>query len=98
MDESNSNGANPPATSEGGTERAIRYAVYLTGGLVMLALGVSELASALGTVLSCVAQTVFCPGGGFSSQFYYETLPVLGGGAFLIVVATVLFIMARRTR
>lgn len=96
MEAPGSTGSDRPAASGSGTERAIRYAVYLTGGLVMLALGVSELTSALGQVLSCVAQTPFCPGS--SNQFYYDTGPILGGGAFLIVVATVLFIMAHRTR
>jgi hypothetical protein len=61
----------------------------------MLAFGVLEVTSALVQVLSCVAQTSSCPGS--SIQFYYDAMPPLGGGAFLIVVATVLFIKAHRT-
>jgi hypothetical protein len=63
----------------------------------MLAFEALELSSALGQVASCIAQSPFCPGG-FSDPFYYNTLPVWGVGAFLVVVATVLFLMAHRSR
>lgn len=83
--------------SDSGTERAIRFAVYLTGGLVMLAFGVLYVSSSIGQILNCVYQTDFCSGG-FSSGVYFNDLPTLGGGSFLVVVAVVLFILARRTR
>jgi hypothetical protein len=78
MDESASGGPDRRTASESGTERAIRYAVYLTGGLVMLAFGALELSSALGQVASCIAQSPFCPGG-FSDPFYYIHPTRIGG-------------------
>jgi hypothetical protein len=96
MIETTPSGLNRPVEGEGGTARAIRHAVHLTGGLVMLAFGVSEVASTLGQILNCVAQTTFCPGS--PNEFYYETLPTLAGGIFLLLVAAVLFVWARRTR
>jgi hypothetical protein len=77
------------------TERGIRFAVYLTGGLVLLAVGVFELSATLGQVLNCAFQTNFCSEG-FSTGILYEEVPALGGAAFLLVVATVLFLKARR--
>ncbi len=94
MAESPAVGPDRPTTLDTGIERAIRHAVYLTGGLVLLALGVLEAASALGEVASCLANSTSCFGG----QIYYSTLPALGGGVFLLVVATVLFVLARSSR
>ncbi|MGA8604805.1 MAG: hypothetical protein WB788_07085 [Thermoplasmata archaeon] len=88
-----------PSQQTNGTEvgRAIGFAVYLTGGLVTLAFGVLEVTSSLGQVLNCLYQTDFCQGG-FSGGILINTLPGLGGGAFLVVVAAVLFILAHRNR
>lgn len=90
-------GPERPDAGEAGTERAIRFAVYLTGGLVTLAFGVLEVASSLGQLLSCLFQTEFCPGG-FTSGLYLGALPSLGGGALLVVVASVLFVLAHHLR
>jgi hypothetical protein len=86
-----------PVMSEPATARAIRYAVYVTGGLVVLAFGVLTISSSLGTILNCLVQDDFCSGG-FSTGIYYNTLPSLGGGVFFVVVAVVLFWMAHRAR
>ncbi len=82
---------------DGEVARAIRFAVYLTGGLVVLAFGIADVASSLGQILDCVYQTTFCSGG-FSSGFELEVVPELGAGAFLVGVAVVLFVLARRSR
>lgn len=82
------------ASSDTGTALAIRFAVYLTGGLVTLAFGVLEVASSLGQFLDCVYQNTFCPGG-FSSGYDFEIAPVLGAGVFLVIVAAVLLFLAR---
>lgn len=86
-----------PSGSGAGIERAIRFAVYLTGGLVTLAFGLLYITSDLGEVLNCVYQTDICSGG-FSQGLYLETIPQLVGGAIMLVVAIVLLLLARRTR
>ena len=90
----------PPAAASGNdreTARAIRFAVYLTGGLVMLAFGINELGVSLGEVLNCLAKTDFCAGG-FSPGVYLDAVPVLAGAALLIVVGVVLLYLARLHR
>jgi len=77
--------------------RAMRFAVYLTGGLVTLAFGVLIVAEYTGEVLNCWAQTEGCSNG-FNQAIYYETVPGLVGGAILVVVALVLFVLAHRER
>jgi hypothetical protein len=87
----------PPVANDSGTERAIRFAVYLTGGLVTLSFGLLYITSDIGQVLNCLAQTSFCSGG-FSQAIYYNTVPALVGGAIMVVIAMVLFMLARRVR
>ena len=77
--------------------RAIRFAVYLTGGLVVLAFDINELGVSLGEVLNCLAQTGFCSGG-FSPEIYLNVVPVLCGAGLLIVVGGVLLYLARLHR
>ena len=84
------------ASSDAGTALAIRFAVYLTGGLVMLGFGVMEVAESLGFVLECAYQTSSCPSG-FVGGIELEFASELGAGAFLVVVAGVLFLLARRS-
>ena len=86
-----------PTTTDSGTERAIRFAVYLTGGLIVLAFGILYVTSDVGNVLNCVYQTTFCSGG-FSQAELFETVPGLVGGAILVVIAVVLFFLARRVK
>ncbi len=86
-----------PRASDVETGRAIRFAVYLTGGLVTLAFAVTELATSLGEVLNCAYQTTLC-GGGLSSGLDLEVAPELGAGVFLAAVSVVLFVLARRVR
>jgi hypothetical protein len=85
-----------PAVSPGveAIERGIRHAVYLTGGLVLLALGTLEIASSLGILLSCVSSSSNCFASSLDAEYYVE----LGGGVFLLVVALVLIVLAWRTR
>ena len=75
--------------------RAVRFAVFLTGGLVTLAFGVQVFASALGQTLKCAYRTPFCQNG-FTPAETLTVVPLLAGGAFLIVVAAVLFLLAHR--
>lgn len=89
--------ADQPSTTDSDTARAIRLAVYLTGGLVALAIGLSYVASAMEEVLNCLYQTDFCSGG-FSESVYFNTVPILVSGAILIAVALVLFVLAHRSR
>jgi hypothetical protein len=91
----------PPGPASEGTDRLgigleIRHAVYLTGGLILLAIGIMELADELGPILSCAWQTSYCPGP-ISDAFIVETTPALIGGLFLVVVAITLLRSARRT-
>jgi len=85
----------PPPAMDSETSRAIRFAVYLTGGLVTLAWGIMIITESLGEVLNCLSQDDFCSGG-FSQPVYFETVPILVGGAILVVVAFVLLVLARR--
>lgn len=87
----------PPTPSWAPIERGIRFAVFMTGGLVVLAFGVETFTAYLGNFLNCVLQTNEC-NGGFSTSLYYELLPPLIGGAFLIAVGAVLIVMATRVR
>jgi len=79
---------------ESDIERAIRHAVYLTGGLVLLAVGTLEVSSILGELASCLDSGAACFGG----VIYYTELPELGGGLFLVAVAAILLVLAYRTR
>ena len=89
--------ADLPPSDGAGTERAIRFAVYLTGGLVALAFGINNIADNMGQVLNCLQQTDVCTGG-FSQAIYYAVVPGLVGGSVLVAVALVLFVLAHRTR
>jgi hypothetical protein len=71
--------------------RAVTHAVYLTGGLVLLALAISELASGVSTLAQCEANNVACVGG----QVYYSVGAGLGAGVVLLVVAIVLLVLAK---
>lgn len=83
--------------SDSGTEQAIRFAVYLTGGLVTLAFGILIVSGDLGQVLNCLYQTNGCPNG-FAQSVYLDTVPELVGGAIMVVIAVVLILLARRAR
>jgi hypothetical protein len=83
--------------SGSGVEKAIRFAVYLTGGLITLAIGVSEFAATFGEVLNCENKTAFCAGG-FSTAELDNIVPVMGAGLFFVVVAIVLLLLAYRLR
>jgi hypothetical protein len=85
------------AASDSATERAIRFAVYLTGGLVTLAFGILFVSSDLGEVLNCLYQTDICSGG-FAQSIYFDTVPPLVGGSIMVVIAVVLFLLAGRIR
>ena len=91
------NPSGPPTTHSATVHRSVRFAVYLAGGLVTLAFGVEVFASGLGQALNCAYQTQFCSNGFTTAESLY-LVPFLVGGAFLIVVATVLFQLARRTQ
>ncbi|HYA58712.1 MAG TPA: hypothetical protein VEH57_09700 [Thermoplasmata archaeon] len=78
-------------------ERGIRFAVYLTGGLVTLAIGLEILASSMGEVLNCLYKTDICSNG-FSQSIYLETVPILVAGAILVATAIVLVFLAHRSR
>jgi hypothetical protein len=76
--------------------REIRHAVYMTGGLVLLAFGVNDMTTELGPVLSCLWRTNYCPGNFSNSSLVYQE-PAFVGGLFLVGVAILLLISARRT-
>jgi hypothetical protein len=76
-------------------ERAIRHAVYLTGGLVLLAFATLNLTSALGEVAECASnQQQNCA----SSGIYYLLVPEIGGGVVLLIIGIVLLILAHAAR
>ncbi len=77
-----------------GTERGIRYAAYLIGGFVSLAIGVQLSAMAIGQLLLCEVNSLLCFNGGY---FYYTFGSELGGGVALLVIAVVLLLWARST-
>ncbi len=89
--------SNPSATPPAAINSAVRFAVCLAGGLVTLAYGVEVCAGSLGQALSCAYQTPGCSSGFTTAEDFY-LIPGLVGGAFLIVVAAVLFVLARRSR
>ena len=78
------------AAGESAVAAAITHAVYLTGGLVLLAIGMLEIAGSLGEILACVANNSAC----FGDQIYYEAGPTIAGGVVLLVIAVVLFVLA----
>ena len=89
----------PPATSvmESPIPRSIRFAVYLTGGLLTFAFGLLSVSSAIGEVLNCLYQTQGCPNG-FGQVVYFDTVPGLVAGSLMVVIALVLFVLAYRNR
>jgi hypothetical protein len=90
----------PPAETSAAdlaTARSIRFAVYLTGGLVMFAFGLLNVSSTMGQVLSCLFQTESCSNG-FTQVVYFDTVPVLVAGSLMVVIALVLFVFAYRNR
>lgn len=97
MSEHSSIGSEQAVATDSDIARSIRFAVYLTGGLVTLAFGVSQFAGALGQIVNCALQNISCPGG-FSNGFLAEEWSVLGASVFLVAVAIVLFALARRER
>lgn len=98
MAEPSSAGPVEAPTTDDAVARSIRFAVYLTGGLVTLAFGVIELGGVLGEVLNCLLQTQYgCPQG-FTQAIYVEYVPALGGAVFLLVTAAVLLFLAHRHR
>lgn len=86
----------PPTDLTSGVAREIRHAVYLTGGLVLLALGVMDISSELGVVVGCTSQRNYCPGGSLGA-WVAQTGPTLIGAGVLTVIAIVLLLMARNT-
>ncbi len=95
-------GPTPPGpTGTGGsdsaTARSIRFAVYLTGGLVMLAFGISGFSSVVGEVLTCVAQTDLCSGG-VTQSMYLQPVPARCGEGAMIAIGAVLLFIARGQR
>jgi hypothetical protein len=86
--------ASPRSPGVEGIERGIRHAVYLTGGLVLLAFGILEISSTIGVIASCAPSSSNCFSSSLNAEYYSE----LGGAVFLVVVALVLFVLAWRTR
>ncbi len=80
------------APAEAATGRAITHAVYLTGGLVLLALGVWQLADALGLVVQCATSNTACSVG----QIYSGAAPAFVAGVAFLVVSAVLWERAQR--
>jgi hypothetical protein len=83
-----------PPTTDSAVAAAITHAVYLTGGLVLLAIGVLEVAEAIGALAECLANSSSC----FGEQVWYLEGPGLGGGLTLIVIAAVLIVLAHNAR
>jgi len=86
-----------PSASDTPVARAIRFAVYLTGGIVLFAFGLSNIAGSLGEVLNCLYQTTGCSEG-FSPSIYLDTVPLMVAGAVMVLLALVLFLLAYRNR
>ena len=77
--------------------RAIRFAVYLSGGIVLFAFGLLTLAESIGQILNCSYQTQGCSGG-FSQTIYFDTVPLVVAGSIMVLLALVLFVLAYRNR
>ena len=71
--------------------------MFLAGGLVTLAFGVDVFASSFGQALACAYRDPACQGG-FTTYADLSVVPPLVGGAFLIVVAAGLLVLANRSR
>ena len=89
---------NAPGSSDEPTdlEKTVRFAGFVLGGLVMLAIGVTLVSESLGQVLECVYQTEFCLSR--DTGFYFLIVSPLGAGVGLAVIAAVLLLLGRNTR
>lgn len=79
-------------SAEAATGRAVTHAVYLTGSLVLLALGIWQLADALGLVVQCATSDTACDVG----QIYAGAAPAFVAGVAFLLVSAILWERAQR--
>jgi len=82
----------PP--SDAAFERAIRHAVYLTGGLILLAFGITELATAVSELAECLGTSTAC----FGTETYYLVAGPIVAGTLMIVISVILMVLAAAAR